>query len=603
LEVEASSRLPVHGAKATAAFAGAPSRRGGAASDSKAEALEIREDSEASWQRLLELQGKWAAEGVQEYDGTARPIHEKQNGVLGTTAFIEIEAADSAEEEVARGTGDDTVENEAMDENSVVRDSNEVAVNFDEAATEEAADAKGGAQLPTNGKTNGSVADAVGSFTGPRPKWGQVPAKSSCGNASKAKPKDYMVDNRQLKAKTSGLSYCCSKQPGDAVAGATALWGTTVSGIDEGDGWLAVTRRGCDRFLPFTLGGVPVLSLNVPVPSFARATAVKSAAARGQGPSSPMPAVRQAKTATWKPAARLSTPVSKAVTGVPSAAPKPTSSLRGPQQSAAAPSCKPAASADHAGAAGRAGQQLARTYSGQRYYSLASPGTGGLEGSPSSRGLQAGPRPTSSKPAGKQPAAPQQGLKRPGSASLEHAKQDVKRVKQAEGTAAASDPDGRDYDLKHIVVNFANVGASYAMTVLGKDPECGDKVFDWEGVRRCVRYLRFQLGMQVIGVVFEHFWGSDRGGPKRELPVDIKTMCASVEETPRLTGRNQKSADNEMSIKCAWRRNCRFLENDSNEWLTEIRNEKCRVWLEKTQEALRMQYCFDGLGNFTTLDA
>mmetsp|Transcript_94110 Transcript_94110/g.201981 ORF Transcript_94110/g.201981 Transcript_94110/m.201981 type:complete len:982 (+) Transcript_94110:79-3024(+) len=166
----------------------------------------------------------------------------------------------------------------------------------------------------------------------------------------------------------------------------------------------------------------------------------------------------------------------------------------------------------------------------------------------------------------------------------------------------ALDKEGRRYDLSRVIVNFANVGATYAEKVLGKKhPE---RLFDWEGVRKCVKCLTEEHKMKVVGVVFENLWGPDNGQKEKNgIPDDIKRMCDSIEETPRITGRNHKSADDEMTIKCAYRRNCRFMDNDNyRDWLTEMHNEKCRVWLENCQELLQMRYFFDSIGFFDTLD-
>eukprot|EP00928_Gymnodinium_smaydae_P039214 TRINITY_DN2682_c0_g1_i2.p1 TRINITY_DN2682_c0_g1~~TRINITY_DN2682_c0_g1_i2.p1 ORF type:complete len:828 (+),score=206.99 TRINITY_DN2682_c0_g1_i2:120-2486(+) len=181
-------------------------------------------------------------------------------------------------------------------------------------------------------------------------------------------------------------------------------------------------------------------------------------------------------------------------------------------------------------------------------------------------------------------------------------------------TPAASGPvdsDGRHYDFKSVVVNFANVGATYAEKVLRRDKERGERMFDWEGVRRCVNSLTMEHGLQVVGVVFENLRGPDSGSKRGQgsdaaltLPADIRRACASVEETPRVTGRNHKSADDEMTIKLAYRRNCRFMDNDNyRDWLTEMRNQKIRNWLQSHQELLQMRYFFDSqLGEFDTLD-
>lgn len=167
----------------------------------------------------------------------------------------------------------------------------------------------------------------------------------------------------------------------------------------------------------------------------------------------------------------------------------------------------------------------------------------------------------------------------------------------------ACDPEGRKYNFKCVVVNMANVGATYSKKVLGKKD--GDKLFDWEGVRRCVRFLKCERKLKVIGVLNENFRGLDNQRyPTVTMPDDITGMCESVEETPRLTGKCHSSADDEMTIKCAYRRNCRFLDNDNyRDWLQQLRDEKVRTWLNKCQDLLQMRYFFDkGLGSFDVLE-
>merc|ERR1719491_797775 len=59
-----------------------------------------------------------------------------------------------------------------------------------------------------------------------------------------------------------------------------------------------------------------------------------------------------------------------------------------------------------------------------------------------------------------------------------------------------------------------------------------------------------------------------------------------------------------MTIKCAYRRNCRLLDNDNyNDWRRAMHDKKVRSWLETHQDLLQMRYYFDtGLGTFDTLD-
>merc|ERR1712019_317065 len=103
---------------------------------------------------------------------------------------------------------------------------------------------------------------------------------------------------------------------------------------------------------------------------------------------------------------------------------------------------------------------------------------------------------------------------------------------------------------------------------------------------------------KIIGVVFENF------GDTKTVPKDIEAMCESIQYTPRLTGQHHKSADDEMTIKCAYRRNCLFLDNDNyRDWLANLKDDNVRAWLKHCQDFLQMRYFFDSdPGSFDTLD-
>lgn len=66
----------------------------------------------------------------------------------------------------------------------------------------------------------------------------------------------FLVDNSVLQAESHGLGYRASKELQDMVTTKTALWGSSVTGIDEGDGWLKVG----EHFLPLELNGSRVLT-------------------------------------------------------------------------------------------------------------------------------------------------------------------------------------------------------------------------------------------------------------------------------------------------------------------------------------------------------
>jgi len=165
------------------------------------------------------------------------------------------------------------------------------------------------------------------------------------------------------------------------------------------------------------------------------------------------------------------------------------------------------------------------------------------------------------------------------------------------------DNEGRPFDLHRVVVNFANVGATYGVRVLKRE-KAHSYLFDYEGVRRCVRHLTQKRRLHVIGVIFENFHGAENGREVSDVPPDIVAMCESIELTPRLLGQRHKSADDEMTIKCAYRRNCRFLDNDNyQDWRNHLADDAVRTWLLHCQEFLQMKFYFDsGLGDFDTLE-
>lgn len=164
------------------------------------------------------------------------------------------------------------------------------------------------------------------------------------------------------------------------------------------------------------------------------------------------------------------------------------------------------------------------------------------------------------------------------------------------------DNEGREFAMDVVVVNFNNVGTTFGHKFLKDGTN-----YHWEGVRRCVQHLTKELGLKVVGVIFENWVALDNlENPTKVwgIPEDIRNLCECVEETPRLTGSHHKSADDEMTIKCAYRRNCRFMDNDNyRDWLSDMKSTKVRAWLEHCQERVHMRYYFDtGLGCFETLD-
>merc|ERR1712187_770258 len=114
--------------------------------------------------------------------------------------------------------------------------------------------------------------------------------------------------------------------------------------------------------------------------------------------------------------------------------------------------------------------------------------------------------------------------------------------------------------------------------------------------------------MGVIGCVNENFTGTDGdSNQKRPIPSDILRMIeksgGSVEEVPRIDGDHHKSADDEATIRLAYRRNCRFLDNDNyREWLQQLRDDKIRKWFKRSKDLLHSRYMFDSEGVFELLE-
>jgi hypothetical protein len=151
-----------------------------------------------------------------------------------------------------------------------------------------------------------------------------------------------------------------------------------------------------------------------------------------------------------------------------------------------------------------------------------------------------------------------------------------------------------------VVVNFANVGITYGKRILKRDKTRGQTLMDYEGVRRCLQHLTEKSCLKVIGVVYEDFKAVNASGqPCWSPPEDITAMCESIKQTPRATGSQRTTI-----LKCAYDRNCRFLDNDDYmDWLDEMSSEDIRRWFESNQEFLQMGFYFDmGLGTFDTID-
>lgn len=172
------------------------------------------------------------------------------------------------------------------------------------------------------------------------------------------------------------------------------------------------------------------------------------------------------------------------------------------------------------------------------------------------------------------------------------------------GEDGPCDNEGRKFDLTCVVVNFANVGCTYGETVL-KRKQSGVPLFNYEGVRSCLKYLTEKLGYRVVGVVYENFRAIDVNGHEVwQVPADVVAMCEAVELAPRVSGEHQRSADDEVTIKEAYERNCRILDNDNyKDWKERMLDVNVRQWLIHCQDILQMRFYFSsGTGQFKTLD-
>jgi hypothetical protein len=147
------------------------------------------------------------------------------------------------------------------------------------------------------------------------------------------------------------------------------------------------------------------------------------------------------------------------------------------------------------------------------------------------------------------------------------------------------------------VVNFEDVGKAYGLHILQGMQDHADNKFHWDGVRLCLQYL-LEHNFKVVGVVLQDCVGYDGSDFQtvRSVPQDVRNMCEFVEETPRIYLENFRHASDETTIKLAYRRNCRILDNDDYAgWLSVsggLRNESIRRWLQHGQEFLHLNYRF-----------
>jgi len=79
---------------------------------------------------------------------------------------------------------------------------------------------------------------------------------------SEAAPTDHIVTNSELRANSSGLGYRRSMRTEDVDESRQVAWGSTVVGIDLGNGWLQVG----EHYLPMKVNGKQVITPSISAP-------------------------------------------------------------------------------------------------------------------------------------------------------------------------------------------------------------------------------------------------------------------------------------------------------------------------------------------------
>lgn len=165
------------------------------------------------------------------------------------------------------------------------------------------------------------------------------------------------------------------------------------------------------------------------------------------------------------------------------------------------------------------------------------------------------------------------------------------------GPTATQDNEGRAWDLGHVVVDFTAVGKAFGRDVLGRGTESGPgDLFDYEGVRRCCRYLIEERALSITGLIMRSVWEADTDiVAVPAVPEDIMAMCQHVEFVPQVfAGVAQRARGY----------NCRFISNTSYRDLCKaVKDAACRTWMECCHEILQVGFFFDTeLGTFETLE-
>lgn len=110
---------------------------------------------------------------------------------------------------------------------------------------------------------------------------------------SEGLPTDHVVDNTLLRATTPGLGYRRSMRLEDTEEAQYAPWGSTVAGVNLGNGWLQMG----ELYLPMSVNGKQVITPLISAPgstaiAWPRSGSPSRSALRRQSSASPSPARR-----------------------------------------------------------------------------------------------------------------------------------------------------------------------------------------------------------------------------------------------------------------------------------------------------------------------
>mmetsp|Transcript_29457 Transcript_29457/g.84297 ORF Transcript_29457/g.84297 Transcript_29457/m.84297 type:complete len:745 (-) Transcript_29457:279-2513(-) len=171
---------------------------------------------------------------------------------------------------------------------------------------------------------------------------------------------------------------------------------------------------------------------------------------------------------------------------------------------------------------------------------------------------------------------------------LERGRQRAAREAQAkEGDIL--DREGRKFNFKVIIVNFANLG-NYGRR------EDKTARFSWDYVHQAVAALLHQQ-FEVFGVVKENF-GS---GECRGVPERIRTMLDEhhIITVPRqrVEPGEKDDLDDQATIEAAHKRCCRLLDNDMyRDWIDgKLQDSRVQKWLRLHYSTVKLCYYFDAM--------